>query len=123
MSLVLIVDDDADIREMMELILRGEGHQVVTAADGGEALSLLAKGLLPNVVVLDLMMPGMNGWDFRSRMLSDPRMAAIPTVVVTGDQTASRRSPELKATILSKPFSVDDLLGAIAGTEPAQPTA
>jgi CheY-like chemotaxis protein len=114
MSVVLVVDDDMDIRELMEQALRDHGHQVVSAANGQAALDVLTTGPRPNVLLLDLMMPVMSGWELRARMLQDPNMANIPTVVVTGDTKARSQASQLNATsYLVKPFALRDLLAAI----------
>ena len=72
---------------------------MVTATNGQTALHLLLQvSHRPDIVVLDLMMPVMNGWELRKRMLGDPSMAAIPTIVITGDPKATQRSSSLAAT-------------------------
>ncbi len=123
MSLVLIVDDDRDIRETMELLLEEHGHRVVCAANGREALRLMRQGPLPNLVVLDLMMPVMSGWELREQMLGDPALAAIPTIVVSGDTRAVQRRADLHVDgYLSKPFELDDLLSHISDVDPPSST-
>jgi CheY-like chemotaxis protein len=113
-SLVLVVDDNDDIREMLSLFLEEAGHAVVTAHHGREALRLFGHGLRPDLVVLDLMMPVMSGWELRQEMLRDPEVASIPTVVITGDRAWSRRSEELHAVAaLSKPFEPEEILALI----------
>ena len=120
MSLLLIIDDDRDIRETLELLLEDHGHRVISAANGEEALRLLQQGPRPDLVVLDLMMPVMTGWELRELMLRDPTLASIPTVVISGDTKAVQRTADLHvAAFLAKPFELDDLLGRI----PDQPAA
>lgn len=115
MSPVLVVEDDKDIRETMGLVLEGEGYEVVTAPNGREALRLLQTGLRPSIILLDLMMPVMSGWELRERMLRDPTMADIPTIVITGDTRASQRTAQLQAkACITKPFEINDLLAMIA---------
>ncbi|WAS96843.1 response regulator [Nannocystis punicea] len=119
MSPVLVVEDDRDIRETMGLVLEGEGYEVVTAPNGREALQLLQSGLRPCLVLLDLMMPVMSGWELREQMLRDPSMAAIPTIVITGDTRASQRTAQLRAAAcFAKPFEISDLLAAVAEAAP-----
>jgi CheY-like chemotaxis protein len=81
---ILVVDDDAAICDALKEHLEAGGHQVVTARDGQRALESLRTGFQASVIVLDLLMPGMDGWDFRSVQLSDPSLAKIPVVVLSG---------------------------------------
>jgi CheY-like chemotaxis protein len=110
---VLVVDDDRDIRECLRDVLIDAGYCVRIAAHGQAALDLLRQGDLPNVILLDLMMPVMDGMSFRSHQLRDPQLAAIPLVLVT----ASGRPPgELMAgaQVLHKPLRMKQLLDAVA---------
>jgi two-component system chemotaxis response regulator CheY len=112
---VLVVDDDADLRESIEAALMSYGHGVATAADGGEALAWMrSQPERPCVVLLDLMMPGMNGFELRSRMAADPGLASIPVVVITGAGVlADRRANELRAEVLRKPIELSTLLQTV----------
>ena len=108
---VLVVDDEADIRELVRDILEFEGYPVVTASNGREALDHIHDAGLPGLILLDLMMPTMNGWDFRAEQLKDPRLSSIPVVVVTGDGNAVEKAKLLSATnYLVKPVHLDNLL-------------
>src|SRR5688572_26345960 len=80
---VLVVEDDPDLREMMEQVLHLEGFAPLTAPNGREALTLLGSGAPVKVILLDLMMPIMDGWEFRRLQQADPRLAAIPIVVMS----------------------------------------
>ena len=80
---VLLVEDDAAIAGSLGEALREEGLEVATAQNGREALQVLRGGLRPSVILLDLMMPVMDGWDFRHEQLRDPALRDIPVVVVT----------------------------------------
>jgi CheY-like chemotaxis protein len=105
---VLVVDDDEGVRESLALALELEGYAIVRAADGIDALIALRTGARPDVIVLDLEMPIMPGWEFREKQLSDPALAAIPVVVVSASSravSADRR--------LTKPFDLDALLCAV----------
>ncbi len=106
---VLIVDDESDIRDAIAELLSEEGYEVQGARDGAEALTK-ARACHPSLVLLDLMMPGMNGWEFRAKQRGDPELAAIPVVVLS----ALGRVPGVDAAAyLQKPFELDDLLSAV----------
>jgi CheY-like chemotaxis protein len=106
---VLIVEDNDDLREDLAGFLREEGYLVVTAEDGDEALLLLRAGPPPSLVVLDLMMPRMNGWELRAEMLADPALTRIPVVVVSGAMVQDPASLQA-AACLRKPYQLDELL-------------
>ena len=109
----MIVEDDPDTREMLERFLMLEGFNVRTAANGQLALQALEADGTPCVILLDLMMPVMNGWQFRQAQASDPKLARIPVVVVTA--AGSREDiPAIEADAwLSKPVDFDRLLDTI----------
>src|SRR5262245_8815338 len=111
---VLVVEDDFDLRDALVPILEYEGHRVVSAANGREALDRLQAMPLPSLILLDLMMPVMNGEAFRAEQLRDPRLAAIPVVVVSADPTAEEQAARMGAVgCIRKPFDVDDLLATV----------
>jgi CheY-like chemotaxis protein len=117
---VLIVEDDRDTREMLERFLQFEGFEVRTAANGEAALHSLHTGGSPCVILLDLMMPVMNGWQFREAQAQDPELAGIPVIVVTA---AGSRSdiPAIHADgWLSKPVDLDKLLTTIGSFCPRE---
>ena len=106
----LVVDDDSTIRELVEYALSDEGFDVRGAADGDEALRLL-QTWRADVVILDLMMPVMDGWEFRRRQLEDPSLASIHVMVMS----ANRCLPSAEAVLspcamLAKPFNLDELI-------------
>ena len=112
---VLVVEDDEDIRADLTAILRIKGFAVVEAANGKDALAQLQDGHQVCVIVLDLMMPVMNGWELRAAMLADPALAAIPVVVVSGK---GRIPPDEERTlapaaVLVKPFELNELLDVV----------
>src|SRR5438067_8037587 len=113
MASVMIVEDDPDTREMLERFLQLEGFDVRTAANGELALKALEADSSLCVILLDLMMPVMNGWQFRQAQASDPKLARIPVVVVTA--SGSREDiPVIEADgWLSKPVDFDRLLATI----------
>ena len=107
---VMLVDDDPDLRDSLQLVLEMRGYEVFAARDGADALAQLARGPLPCVVLLDLMMPGMNGAEFRDRQLGDPRIKDLPVVLLTG-AGAHAVEPRVSAgaLVLRKPFDFDRL--------------
>ena len=106
---VLIVEDDADLREMMAHMLTIEGFDAATVANGREALNYLQTAAKPNVILLDLMMPVMDGWEFRRRQKADPDLAPVPVIVLSAlDQ--SRAATVDAAAFLKKPLDFDRLL-------------
>jgi CheY-like chemotaxis protein len=112
---ILLVEDDDALRHLLVAVLEAEGYQVATARDGEEALHVLANGPLPAVILLDLVLPGMDGWEFRAHQLSDAAFAAIPIVVLTGEACTVEELLDLKADeILTKPFEVGWLLEVVA---------
>ena len=113
MPRVLVVEDDRDTREMLEHFLRLEGFDVRTAANGLAALQSLETTGTPCVILLDLMMPVMNGWQFREEQARRPDLAQIPVIVVTAAGPASG-IPAIHADAwLSKPVDLDKLLTTI----------
>lgn len=106
---VLVVDDETDIRECVADLLEREGYSTRQAPDGAVALALAHSAPRPSAIVLDLMMPVMNGWQFRERQLADPAIAGIPVIVVS-----AANGHELKANAaLAKPFEIDALLSTV----------
>jgi CheY-like chemotaxis protein len=113
---VLVVDDDQDIRETIALILESAGYNVDAAPNGAEALSVLRGGSSrPCIVLLDLMMPVMDGGQFRREQQRDPSLADIPVVVLSGDGRVETKAAELGVdAYLRKPIGIDDLLDVVA---------
>jgi CheY-like chemotaxis protein len=113
---VLIVDDDPGVRGLLVDLLEDEGYQVASAANGEEALALLRSGTArPCVILLDLMMPVMNGWQFRGEQQSDPALASIPTLVLSAGENLARTATTLDAqAFFSKPIDLDALLQTVA---------
>jgi DNA-binding response OmpR family regulator len=111
---VLVIDDDPDIRETIRLVLADEGYTVDDAGDGADALALLRKnGVIPDVILLDLMMPRMNGWQFREEQQRDARLAGIPIIVLSADSNLPEKAPTFGGRYLAKPVDIDSLLAAI----------
>lgn len=108
---VLVVDDDPDIRRFLRLLLEGEGHAVSAAPDGLQALDHIACQR-PDLVLLDLQMPRMTGWEVRDEL--DRRRVEVPVVFMTaGDRARAEAERHRVAGYLAKPFSIDDLLAII----------
>jgi twitching motility two-component system response regulator PilH len=92
---ILIVEDVRDERDAARLVLETEGYHVIAVASGEEALEYMRRGELPCMILLDLKMHGTNGWDFRTAQLSDPRLAAVPIVVCSGDGRLAEKGEAL----------------------------
>jgi CheY-like chemotaxis protein len=112
---ILLVEDDHAIRESFAALLQSEGYVVNTADNGFDALELLDQnpGRLPDLIILDLMMPGINGWEFRARQLDDPHLAEIPVLVMTGIPNPEQHQMLKPVGFLKKPLDVDEALRRI----------
>ena len=109
MARVLIVEDDHNIREALAQVLEMEGYEVSCARNGREGL-VDARREHPDIILLDLMMPVMDGWQFRAEQKRDPTISEIPVVVVS----ACGRRPEIDAAAyIPKPCTLDDILDAV----------
>lgn len=111
---VLVVDDDLPVRGMLSAALRQHGFQVLLAGDGGEAQRVLTLHH-PDIVLLDLMMPGVNGWDFLQRLQETGFLGRLPIIVISAHL---RVEPQAilqmgVSAILPKPFNLDDLIDLI----------
>jgi CheY-like chemotaxis protein len=105
---ILIVEDDADLSEMIAQLLAVEGFRAETAVNGEEALAYLDHGR-PDLILLDLMMPVMDGWEFRRRQQANPALADVPVVVMSA-LDAKRAGGVSAAAVLTKPIDFDRLL-------------
>jgi len=114
MACVLIVEDDNDVREFMDLLLSAHGFETMTAANGREALERM-RVKRPCLVLLDLMMPVMDGWQFRAQQLREPALAGVPVVCVTAVAEDTERIERLKVPCLRKPVEFQALLNAVEG--------
>jgi CheY-like chemotaxis protein len=110
MERVLIIEDDTDIREALSELLEAAGYECTGAANGAEGL-VQVRRQRPDVILLDLMMPVMDGWQFRAQQRWDSTIADIPIVVMS----ASERDAALEgaAACLPKPYTLDDVLDAV----------
>ncbi len=111
---ILIVDDDRDIREMLEAVLAADGYEAQTAVDGLDALERLRRGAPPELILLDMMMPRLDGEQFLKAMRSDASTAGIPVIILTGHPAGRQRAVELGVNWLTKPVEIEDLEAAVA---------
>jgi len=111
-SPVLIVEDDEDLREMMAQFLLVEGFRPETVSNGQEALDYLRKGPTPSVILLDMMMPIMDGWEFRREQQRDPRVANVPVIVLSA-LDRNRVGDIGEAAFMKKPLDFDRLLDLV----------
>jgi len=113
-KLVMVVDDDEDLREMLSIVLEGHGYRTQEAVDGVDALAQIDAGARPALVLLDLRMPRMNGTEFLEA-LGDRTRTEIPVVVVTGDLGGAREALAAGArTCVRKPIDMDALLDTVS---------
>jgi len=106
---ILIVDDEADIRDTLGDFFVDEGFAVATAQNGAQALEQLQGGELPSVIILDLLMPALSGAELYEKMQEDPRLATLPVIVTTSDPG---RAPA-GLLIMKKPINLERLLGVV----------
>jgi DNA-binding response OmpR family regulator len=112
---ILLVDDEPDLLHALQVRLRAAGYDCDTATNGKEALEKLAAAR-PDLLVLDLLMPEMNGYEVCHRLRQDPRLAGLPVLVLTAvpSHTVQRSRERLAgARVLHKPFDTDTLLAAV----------
>ncbi len=114
---VMVVDDDLGIREMLTMALEDEGYQVATASNGLDAITQLRQGMtLPCLILLDLNMPIMTGWEFRREQTHDPVLTPIPVVVVSADRSLQQQQrPSIDAAgFLAKPIDFARLFNLVS---------
>jgi CheY-like chemotaxis protein len=112
----MVIEDDPDIRETVLELLADHALSAVGATDGADALHLLHDPAVgkPDLILLDIMMPVMNGFEFRAAQRGDPELADIPVVVLTAHATAAQAARDLAADgFLNKPFDLDTLLATV----------
>ena len=110
---ILVVEDDERIQRLVELVLRGEGYSVVQASDGRQALDMIASSK-PDLVLLDLMLPVLDGWALRERLRQRPATSDIPIILMSAVRNLPETAQELGvADYLSKPFEIDDLVRSV----------
>lgn len=118
---VLVVEDSIDLLEVIQEELEAEGYEVFPATHGKQALDFLTalRGKQPDLVVLDLMMPIVSGWDVLREMRILPRLDTIPVLVMTA---ATATKPEGAAAMITKPFNLEDFLSAVHETSRSPPS-
>jgi two-component system, OmpR family, alkaline phosphatase synthesis response regulator PhoP len=115
---ILVVDDDQAILDLVVWSLEDEGYAIQAARDGVEALQLV-KQQLPDLILLDLRMPRLSGWEFYRMLRSSETTASLPVVIMTADKSAVPSHPSLRgAQFLAKPFDLSDLLACIRSALP-----
>ena len=113
---IMIIEDVRDERDAAQILLEIEGYRVIPVASVEQALAhMRTVELLPRMILLDLMMHGTNGWEFRTEQLRDPRLASIPVVVCSGDGRLAEKASALgKLSHLEKPIDSAALLALVA---------
>lgn len=116
MSRILIIDDDVTITELMKALVTMEGHEAVTVNDSLQAMES-ARSMGPDLITLDLMMPGLTGFDLCKLLNEDPQLSSTPIVIVSAKDDPESREKALQAgarEFITKPFRVDDFINTIA---------
>lgn len=113
-SEVLIVEDDTALREALGQVLTDEGYDLLSARDGLEAVNCLKKGHRPDVILLDLSMPVVNGWEFRMFQKRDPEIADIPVILITAGGYSREEVAWLEpSALIHKPLDLPMLLSVV----------
>ncbi len=114
-KLVMIVEDDRDVRDSVREALEDHGYRTIGASQGKEALELLrSSAAKPCIILLDMMMPVMDGWAFRKAQTADPALSSIPVIVLTAHSSASDTARDMGAVgFLRKPVTLRELLTAV----------
>jgi CheY-like chemotaxis protein len=127
MSLVLVVDDEADVRLVARVVLTSAGYEVVEAESGEAALALMESDRRPDAVLLDVLMKGIDGWETLRRLREDPSASDLPVVIFTAQLNSAAEAPapwKGYELFLTKPFDPDGLLEAVrSALGPATPDA
>lgn len=115
---ILLVEDEPAIRALLCIALEDEGYHPVSAINGQDALDYLRHHPPPQLIILDLMMPVMDGWAFRAAQQQDPRLASIPVIVLSADIAATQHARLLGLECLPKPVHLATLLATVARYSP-----
>jgi CheY-like chemotaxis protein len=112
---IVIVDDELDLRQTLAELFIQHGYDVSVAANGAEALRLLGRARVPNVILLDLMMPVMDGWQLTTELAKYPAFRKIPVLLVSAVHDLNDHARQLRAAAaLNKPFAVSSVLELVA---------
>jgi len=112
---ILVVEDDTSIRELLVELLESEGYTVASAVNGLEGLKYLQTANKPDLILIDLMMPVMDGYSFRTEQLKNPEWSEIPTVVMSAEANAKEKMKNFNITaFLSKPVELETILRTVA---------
>ncbi len=108
---IMIIDDDPDIRSTIEQILESQGHKTISVCDGFKFFNKLRQGEKPNLILLDIMMPAMSGWEIQRRLQANPNWKQIPIIFVTGrnTETAKEMCKKYGIDYIEKPFDINRL--------------
>src|SRR5262245_34491099 len=111
---ILIIEDDKFIRESLAEFLSEEGYLIVPCQNGKEAFDILEKNELPQLILLDIMMPVMDGYQFREKQMANPKWAAIPVIVMSAYGNLEKNKEKLRVeAYLKKPADLDEILGMV----------
>jgi CheY-like chemotaxis protein len=115
---ILIVEDDQELRDLLQIVLREEGFEVESCENGQLAMDRLREGKknhdLPSMVILDLNMPVLDGWEVAARLDADPELKDIPVIVSSASKEQGEKAKKLHAdAYLVKPFTTDEILGIV----------
>jgi len=108
--LLLVVEDDLEVRETLNDFLTDEGFRIVTARNGKDALAQLRAGLRPSAILLDLLMPEMDGWEFRQEQVADATLRTIATVIFTATSPPDTAARMPGVEVIRKPIDADELV-------------
>jgi CheY-like chemotaxis protein/anti-sigma regulatory factor (Ser/Thr protein kinase) len=111
---ILVVEDDPDLRDIISARLEHAGYRVVQRADGADALAYLRQAAAPSLILLDLAMPVMDGWEFLHERNRDRTLHAIPVLVLSGQREAAERLSPFRVTSIAKPIAEEHLIRAVA---------
>lgn len=109
---ILVVEDECDLRSVVADVLADAGYAVTTAADGADALRTIS-AQRPDVVLLDLVMPGMDGWEFLDCVSRSHALQGVPIGILSASTGAEATLPGTASRLIAKPFDVDELLSAV----------